>query len=54
MAKGKTAILLILDGFGYSETSTSNAIEQANMPVWDRLCTESERSRGAVGVLAMP
>ncbi|MDO7640462.1 MAG: 2,3-bisphosphoglycerate-independent phosphoglycerate mutase, partial [Reinekea forsetii] len=37
MAKGKTAILLILDGFGYSETSTSNAIEQANMPVWDRL-----------------
>ena len=37
MAKAKSAILLILDGFGYSETSQSNAIEKANMPVWHRL-----------------
>jgi len=37
MAKGKSAILLILDGFGYSETSKSNAIEKAEAPVWDRL-----------------
>jgi 2,3-bisphosphoglycerate-independent phosphoglycerate mutase len=37
MAKAKTAILLILDGFGYSETSKSNAIEKANAPVWDSL-----------------
>lgn len=37
MAKAKSAILLILDGFGYSETSKSNAIEKANAPVWDRL-----------------
>ncbi|MDN3648615.1 2,3-bisphosphoglycerate-independent phosphoglycerate mutase [Reinekea marina] len=37
MATGKTAVLLILDGFGYSETSKSNAIEQANTPNWDRL-----------------
>jgi 2,3-bisphosphoglycerate-independent phosphoglycerate mutase len=37
MAKGKPAILLILDGFGYSETSQSNAIEKADAPVWDRL-----------------
>jgi len=29
--------LIILDGFGYSETSASNAIEQANNPVWDKL-----------------
>ena len=37
MTKGKSAILLILDGFGYSETSQSNAIEKAEAPVWDRL-----------------
>ena len=40
MAKGKSAILLILDGFGYSETSQSNAIEKADSPVWDRLWRE--------------
>lgn len=33
----KTVALIILDGFGYSETSDSNAIEQANNPVWDKL-----------------
>ncbi|MGS2717336.1 2,3-bisphosphoglycerate-independent phosphoglycerate mutase [Eionea flava] len=33
----KTVALFILDGFGYSETSTSNAIEAANCPNWDRL-----------------
>ena len=36
MAK-KTVALFILDGFGYSETSTSNAIEAANSPTWDAL-----------------
>jgi 2,3-bisphosphoglycerate-independent phosphoglycerate mutase len=36
MAK-KTVALIILDGFGYSETSTSNAIEAANSPTWDSL-----------------
>lgn len=33
----KTVTLLILDGFGYSETSTSNAIEAAKSPTWDAL-----------------
>lgn len=33
----KTTALFILDGFGYSETSQSNAIEKANSPTWDRL-----------------
>ena len=28
----KTVALIILDGFGYSETSKSNAIEAANNP----------------------
>ncbi len=35
--KKKTVALFILDGFGYSETSKSNAIEAANSPTWDRL-----------------
>ena len=29
--------LLILDGWGYSETPQHNAIAAANKPVWDRL-----------------
>ena len=33
----KTVALLILDGFGYSDTSQSNAIEAANCPNWDHL-----------------
>ena len=33
----KTVGLIILDGFGYSETSQSNAIAEANTPTWDRL-----------------
>ncbi|MCH8529800.1 MAG: 2,3-bisphosphoglycerate-independent phosphoglycerate mutase [Saccharospirillum sp.] len=37
MATVKPAVLLILDGFGYSETSQSNAIEKANAPTWKRL-----------------
>ncbi len=35
----KTVALFILDGFGYSETSQSNAIEAANCPTWDHLWT---------------
>jgi len=30
-------VLLILDGWGYSETPQQNAIAAANKPVWDRL-----------------
>jgi 2,3-bisphosphoglycerate-independent phosphoglycerate mutase len=33
----KTVALIILDGFGYSETSTSNAIKAAKSPTWDHL-----------------
>ncbi|MCH8550784.1 MAG: 2,3-bisphosphoglycerate-independent phosphoglycerate mutase [Natronospirillum sp.] len=36
-AQKKTVALIILDGFGYSETSQSNAIREANTPTWDRL-----------------
>ena len=33
----KPVVLLILDGWGYSETPQNNAIEAANKPVWDNL-----------------
>ena len=36
----KTTALFILDGWGYSETSTSNAIAAANTPNWDKLWGE--------------
>ncbi|TPE54349.1 2,3-bisphosphoglycerate-independent phosphoglycerate mutase [Maribrevibacterium harenarium] len=36
----KTTALFILDGWGYSETSTSNAIAAANTPNWDKLWAE--------------
>lgn len=33
----KTALLLILDGWGYREETSSNAIHSADSPVWDSL-----------------
>ncbi len=33
----KPHVLIILDGWGHSETSTSNAIKEAKTPVWDDL-----------------
>jgi 2,3-bisphosphoglycerate-independent phosphoglycerate mutase len=44
MAPAKPAVLLILDGFGYSETSESNAIEKANAPTWKRLWNDYPHS----------
>ena len=35
--KKKTALLLILDGWGYREETDSNAIHSADSPVWDSL-----------------
>ncbi len=54
-ASKKPVALIILDGFGHSETSASNAIEEANNPVWDRLWktyphTLIETSGAAVGL----
>lgn len=37
MSKRTPVALIILDGFGYSETAENNAIANANKPVWDRL-----------------
>jgi 2,3-bisphosphoglycerate-independent phosphoglycerate mutase len=33
----KPLVLLILDGFGHSETTRHNAIDSANTPVWDKI-----------------
>ncbi len=33
----QTKLLVILDGWGHSETTENNAIAQANTPVWDKL-----------------
>ncbi|MEX2470090.1 MAG: 2,3-bisphosphoglycerate-independent phosphoglycerate mutase [Pseudohongiellaceae bacterium] len=40
MEQRKTALLLILDGWGYREATEHNAIHSANTPVWDRLWTQ--------------
>jgi 2,3-bisphosphoglycerate-independent phosphoglycerate mutase len=50
-------VLLILDGWGYSESSQNNAIEAANTPVWDKLWEQYPRtlirtSGAAVGLPA--
>lgn len=39
-APKRTALLLILDGWGYREETDSNAIAAANTPVWDKLWAE--------------
>lgn len=41
MTAKKTAMLLILDGWGYREATDSNAIHAANSPVWDSLWSAS-------------
>jgi 2,3-bisphosphoglycerate-independent phosphoglycerate mutase len=37
----KTALLLILDGWGHREATDHNAIHAANSPVWDKLWAEN-------------
>ena len=37
-ATPKPLVLIILDGFGHSDSPDYNAIFHANTPVWDRLC----------------
>ena len=36
----RPTVLLILDGWGYSETPQHNAIAAASKPVWDKLWNE--------------
>lgn len=34
--KKQTKVLIILDGWGYSEVTENNAVAQANTPIWDK------------------
>ena len=43
-AAPKPVVLMILDGFGHSESPDSNAIMAANTPVWDRLWANAPRT----------
>ena len=40
----KTTLLVVLDGFGHSDTVEHNAIAQANSPTWDRFWSERPRT----------
>ncbi len=57
MSNRKTALLLILDGWGYRQETASNAIHSADSPEWDKLWDERphtliETSGKAVGLPA--
>ncbi len=43
-SKKQTKVLLILDGWGYSETTENNAIALANTPVWDKFNNDFQHS----------
>ncbi len=40
----KPVALIILDGYGYSETDAHNAIRAANTPTWDKLWNEAPKT----------
>ncbi|MCP8899616.1 2,3-bisphosphoglycerate-independent phosphoglycerate mutase [Gilvimarinus xylanilyticus] len=50
-AKKKPMVLLVLDGFGYSEQTEHNAIYSANTPVWDELW--NNRPKNLIGTSGM-
>ncbi|UTA48467.1 2,3-bisphosphoglycerate-independent phosphoglycerate mutase [Simiduia sp. 21SJ11W-1] len=53
MSAKKPLVLLILDGFGYSERSEHNAIRAANTPTWDRLWAEQPKTLIATSGMAV-
>lgn len=52
----KPMLLVILDGWGYSETTEGNAIAHADKPVWDRLWQECPHTliRGSGAEVGLP
>ncbi|MDZ7661456.1 2,3-bisphosphoglycerate-independent phosphoglycerate mutase [Thiohalophilus sp.] len=52
----KPMLLVILDGWGYSEITEGNAIEHADKPVWDRLWGECPHTliRGSGAEVGLP
>src|SRR5690606_35591457 len=43
-AKKRPMVLIVLDGWGYSEATEHNAIYAAKSPVWDRLWDENPKT----------
>ncbi len=52
----KTTLLVVLDGFGYSESDDANAISAASTPHWDRLWSERPHTliSGSGGDVGLP
>jgi 2,3-bisphosphoglycerate-independent phosphoglycerate mutase len=52
----KVSLLVVLDGFGYSEASESNAIAAARTPHWDRYWSEAPHTlvSGSGGDVGLP
>lgn len=44
MSANKPLVLIVLDGFGYSENSAHNAIMAANTPTWDKLWANNPKT----------
>ena len=40
----KPLVLLILDGFGHSETNQYNAVSNANAPIWENLWASNPKT----------
>lgn len=49
----KPVLLIVLDGFGYSETAKHNAIANANAPYWQKLWNEQPKTLIATSGLAV-
>ena len=49
----KPVLLVIIDGFGYSETDKYNAISAAKTPVWDKLWSEAPKTTIGTSGLAV-
>lgn len=52
-ATKKPLVLIVLDGYGYSENTEHNAIYSANTPVWDRIWSQCPKSLIATSGMAV-
>lgn len=49
----KTLVLLVLDGFGFSEKTEHNAVATAHSPIWDNLWTNNPKTLIATSGMAV-
>ncbi|WP_341937438.1 2,3-bisphosphoglycerate-independent phosphoglycerate mutase [Marinimicrobium sp. C2-29] len=52
-ATKKPLVLIVLDGYGYSEKTEHNAVYSANTPIWDRLWSERPKNLIATSGMAV-